>query len=159
MEGSYWVAPGSLLAGPYPGDPDERVARAALARFAAAGIRLYVDLTQEGELPPYAHLLDGARHARMPIRDMDTTTPQRYRATLDLVDEALTADEQVYLHCYGGVGRTGTVVGCWLVRHSLDGGDPLQRIADLRRGSADAWIPSPQTPEQRRVVCGWERGA
>ncbi len=37
------------------------------------------------------------------------------------------------MHCWGGVGRTGTVVGCWLVRHGLDDGDAIARIATLRR--------------------------
>jgi hypothetical protein len=158
IEGSYWVAPGSLLAGPYPGDADDRVARHTIARFEAVEIGLYLDLTEEDELPPYAHLLAGARHARMPIRDMGTTTTARYRATLNLVDDALSADERVYVHCYGGVGRTGTVVGCWLVRHALDGGDPLGRLAELRRGTAGAWMPSPQTAAQCRVVLDWDRG-
>jgi hypothetical protein len=49
-------------------------------------------------------------------------------------------------------------VGCWLVRHGLDDGDALRRIAMLRRGLPDARASSPQTDEQRRIVLGWRRG-
>ena len=56
------------------------------------------------------------------------------------------------------LGRTGTIVGCWLVRHGKDGGDAVARIASLRRGTPHASSPSPETPEQRRVIASWRRG-
>ena len=40
---------------------------------------------------------------------------------LDDVDEAIAGGGLTYVHCWGGIGRTGTVVGCWLVRHGLEG--------------------------------------
>jgi protein-tyrosine phosphatase len=63
----------------------------------------------------------------------------------------------VYVHCWGGIGRTGTVVGCWLMRHGLDEGDPVGRIARLRRDMEDA-RPSPETPAQRAMITSWKRG-
>jgi hypothetical protein len=157
IAGAYWVDPGRLLAGEYPAADDVMFTRERLAQIGAAGIAVYLDLTEEGELAPYAHLLDGARHVRMSIPDMGTTSPERYRAMLDVVDESLSTGAGVYVHCYGGVGRTGTVVGCWLRRHGLDDGDPIGRIAALRSGLVDGWLASPQTPEQCRVVLDWGR--
>lgn len=48
---------------------------------------------------------------------------RRGRAEIEqgLAKPALAAGQTVYVHCYGGIGRTGTVVGCWLVRHGLSG--------------------------------------
>ena len=46
------------------------------------------------------------------------------------VDDALGEGRTVYVHCWGGIGRTGTVVGCWLVRHGLTGRGALDQIAD-----------------------------
>jgi protein-tyrosine phosphatase len=77
---------------------------------------------------------------------------------LDDIDAALADDRGVYVHCWGGIGRTGTVVGCWLMRHGLDVGDPIRRIEELRRDVEDAWMPSPQTAGQRAMVTGWKRG-
>ncbi len=77
---------------------------------------------------------------------------------LDDVDAALAEGGTVYVHCLGGVGRTGMVVGCWLVRHRLDEGDAVPTISRLRRGLPDAWAASPQTPAQRAIVSTWKPG-
>jgi len=85
-------------------------------------------------LEPYETLLEPpARRLAHPIVDMGTTTVPHMARILDDVDEARAAGLMVYVHCWGGIGRTGTVVGCWLMRHGLDDGDPIGRIAQLRR--------------------------
>ena len=76
---------------------------------------------------------------------------------LDDIDRARAEGDAAYVHCWGGVGRTGTVIGCWLVRHGLDQGDPIARIAELRASIAGA-RPSPETPAQVALVRGWRRG-
>jgi protein-tyrosine phosphatase len=151
------VVPGRLLAGEYPGDPDPGVGADRLERFRAAGVRLFVDLTEPFELEPYEHLVGEGRYERRPIEDFGTTSRRRYREILDLVDEGLE-EGGVYVHCYRGLGRTGTVVGCWLVRHGLDDGDALARLTELRRDLPDAYAASPQTRGQRHVVTRWKRG-
>lgn len=159
VDGSYWVLPERLLAGEYPSDPDPSVRDERLDRLRDAGIRLFVDLTEPLELEPYDHLLGEARHERRPIADFGVTSRRRYREVLDVIDAGLAdGDGGVYVHCYRGLGRTGTVIGCWLVRHGLDEGDVLARLAELRRDLPDARLPSPQTREQRHVVTRWRRG-
>ena len=49
------------------------------------------------------------------------------------------------------------MVGCWLVRHGLDGGDAIARIAELRRDIPGA-RPSPETAGQAALVRGWRQG-
>jgi protein tyrosine phosphatase len=87
---------------------------------------------------------------------------------LDTLDGALGVGA-TYVHCVGGRGRTGTVVGCYLVRHAArlmganDGQDAgtlaLARIAELRAAQR---VPlaerSPETRAQREFVLGWDRG-
>ena len=68
---------------------------------------------------------------------MGTTIPHMTRI-LDEVDDGAREGGAVYVHCWGGIGRTGTVVGCWLLRHGLDRGDAIARIAELRREVTDA---------------------
>ncbi len=68
---SFWIVPDQFLAGNYPGDRTEQSALAKLKRVLEAGVNVFIDLTQEHELRPYAHLLPGdATHCRFPIRDM-----------------------------------------------------------------------------------------
>jgi hypothetical protein len=156
--GTYWVDRGRLLAGPYPGGADAADTGRRLDALREAGVSLVVDLTEVDEAVPYAQLLRGAVHERRPIPDFGIVPPEEVAATLDLIDGRLDEGGTVYVHCLGGLGRTGTVIGCWLARHALDCGDPVRRIADLRRELAEGRHRSPQTPEQCDLVTGWRRG-
>ncbi len=75
---------------------------------------------------------------------------------LDAIDAALGRGETVYVHCFGGVGRTGTVVGCWLARHGSSGEAALRQVVQWREGTPDGGRVSPETPEQRRMVLSWK---
>jgi hypothetical protein len=161
---SYWVVVGRLLAGHYPGalnDGDE--ASAKLSRLLDAGIRHFVDLTEEGELTAYQPRLEelaAARgvdvvHERAPIRDYAVPAHEHMKKILDSIDGAHAAGRAVYVHCHGGRGRTGTVVGCYLVRHGLVGEAALGRIMELRKGTPKGAMSSPESAEQFAMVRSW----
>jgi protein-tyrosine phosphatase len=145
--------PGKLIAGRHPCAWGAENARAEVDDLEAAGVTLFLDLTNEGELEPYAHLISArARHRRMPIRDFSVPSREQLVATLDRIDEELDTDGVVYVHCWAGCGRTGVVVGSWLVRHGSDPQQALARIAEVRG------LGCPQTLEQRLLVLGWRPG-
>jgi len=141
-----------LIAGRHPCAWGPENAPEEVSRLLDDRVTLFVDLTQEGELEPYAHLVSPARHVRMPIRDFSVPTPDDLVATLDAIDAELDAGGIVYVHCWAGCGRTGVVVGCWLVRRGLDPRAALAKIAEARG------LGCPQTLEQRLLVLGWEAG-
>ena len=89
-------------------------------------------------------------HERHPIRDLSVPrSPQDMASILDALDEALEGGRNVYVHCWGGVGRTGTVVGCWLVRHGLTGDQALAQIAGWWRGVEKSWYHPPIAADTR----------
>jgi protein-tyrosine phosphatase len=165
---SYWVRPGQLLAGEYPMDWDNHMFRQKLRHLLQAGVTFFLDLTQDGEygLQPYTPLLREeaaalgreVKHQRMPIRDRGTPTQEEMVHILDTIDAALAQGETVYAHCYGGIGRTGTVIGCYLVRHGMSGEEALAEIARLRQVTPVDWVTSPETRAQRRMVWDWPPG-
>jgi hypothetical protein len=163
---AYWVVPGHLLAGEYPGAKDAAAARRKLRLFLDAGFTFFLDLTVEGELAPYAPaLLEEAaarhmavEHCRMPIPDLSTPQPAEVIRILDTVDAAIAASRRVYVHCWGGIGRTGTIVGCYLVRHGLTGDQALAEIARRRQGTPDESRVAPETHDQRERVRNWPQG-
>ena len=171
MANSYWVVPGRFAAGEYPGHPNPRVAAARLRTLLGAGIDHFIDLTTKRDwLEPYAEMAarEGGRlgmkvvHERHPIVDMRVPRrPREAAGVLDAVDAALDDGRNVYLHCWGGVGRTGTMVGCWLVRHGRTGDEALAQVAKWWRGVDKAYrLPnSPQTPEQCAYVRNWTEPA
>ncbi len=50
---SYWVRPGQLLAGEYPGSMSLADANQRIQMLLHAGVNSFVDLTEEGEMPAY----------------------------------------------------------------------------------------------------------
>ncbi len=164
----YWVVPGVLIAGEYPGAASHASARARLAMIAAAGVRHFVDLTETHELEPYhPHLPAVSRgldrpvaHERLSIRDVDLPhTTAHANHILDRIDALIAVDAVPYVHCWGGVGRTGTIIGCWLVRHGKSGEEALAAIAGHWTTMAKrARHPrSPETDAQRHYVLEWAR--
>jgi protein-tyrosine phosphatase len=162
---SYWVRPGLLLAGEYPGAHDAAEARKKLGVLLDAGVRQFIDLTETGEysLHPYWPLVQqlaaeraiAVAHRRLAIPDMGTPEPAHMLTILDAIDEAVAAQRPVYVHCFGGIGRTGTVVGCYLVRRGAGAEAALAEIEQRRRGTPDGYRESPETAEQRRFVRSW----
>jgi protein-tyrosine phosphatase len=148
-----WIEPGRLIAGRHPCAWGPEDASAEVERLLAEGVTLFLDLTQDGELEPYAQLVPpAARHVRMPIRDFSVPTYELLVSALDAIDAELAGGGVVFVHCWAGCGRTGVVAGCWLVRHGTPPGAALERIAETRG------LGCPQTLEQRLLILGWEAG-
>jgi rhodanese/phosphatase family protein len=161
----YWLPDAHVLAGEYPGAASRDEAARKLRSLREAGVDTFIDLTEAGELEPYesvlAELADDTRdtptYKRVAVRDVSVPRPEQMRRILDLIDAEVARGRTVYVHCWGGVGRTGTVVGCYLVRHGLTGQEALDRIAVLWQGMEKRHRApkSPETDAQRSFVLGW----
>jgi ADP-ribosylglycohydrolase len=176
IENSYVVGDSRLVAGEYPGSPPSNPTsdlEGRLARFLDAGVSAFIDLTSPDEgLAPYEPTLRAlaerrgvaVEYERLAIPDMDVCDEQQMCRVLDAIDEHLRRERTVYVHCHGGVGRTGTVVGCWLVRHGETGPAALAEVARLFATMSPGKVRrhavwgSPQTTKQRAMVEGWLEG-
>jgi len=78
------------------------------------------------------------------------------QAILDFIDHQMLTGHVVYVHCQGGIGRTGTVVGCYLVRHGMTGEEALQAIRELRSATTFPNTRSPETEAQCAMVRHWQ---
>lgn len=168
---SYCLPDSLVCAGEYPGALNEDSAREKVAVLLGAGVRTFVDLTTahdrmisyEDILAEEAERLGvSARRVAMPILDMDVADAAHMNDILDLIDREVAAGRRIYVHCWGGVGRTGTVVGCHLVRRGMDGPVALtivrQRFATMSPAKVAQHAGlSPQTEAQRAMVLQWAR--
>lgn len=158
---SYWVVPGRLLAGEYPIGSDYTDARARLARFRETGINYFMDLTEEGELPGYRHLLPvHTKYQRSSIADCSVPGDlAQMEAMLNDLRAALASKRCVYLHCRAGIGRTGLLIGCYLADESGDGKQALEQLNQLwlQSDRSLTWPTVPQTPEQADYIRRWPK--
>ncbi|HOX38706.1 MAG TPA: protein phosphatase [Candidatus Brocadiia bacterium] len=171
---TWWVEEGSLLAGCYPGDMIRVEAERKLTALLDLGIRAVICLQEEdergydgGPFVPYEPVLKELANKRgievdcrrFPIRDYGVPSIETMKTILDAIDGCMSRGMAVYVHCWGGHGRTGTVVGCWLVRHGMTGEQALEEIERLRRqyNELRGW-PSPQAPDQISMVEYWKTG-
>ena len=159
IKNCYWVGPGKFLAGEYPRNIDEASSRAKIDALISAGVMAFIDLTEEYEkLLPYANLLTGDIHKRFPIQDVSIPASKSTTTSiLDTIDAYIEGNRVVYLHCWGGVGRTGLIVGCWLVRHGLSGESALLRLSELWKQCPKSSLrKSPDTKEQQLYILNWK---
>lgn len=170
---TYWVIPGRFLAGCFPGALEAEEEERRLEQLLAAGIRVFINLMEETEtnhagvpFSPYgerAAAVAGRRGheiecLRFPIRDLNVPTRAEMEQILQAIDAALETGP-VYLHCWGGVGRTGTVVSCWLLERKLATPENvLHYLAELRKMDRHRGRrASPETRVQLEFVRGWAR--
>lgn len=80
------------------------------------GITVFLDLTQSYEVSEYALFLPpNVQRISFPIRNCDIPSSVEsviglFRKLEQLMHEQPRA--KLYIHCHGGVGRTGTIVAC-----------------------------------------------
>jgi predicted protein tyrosine phosphatase len=162
---SYWVEPGHLLAGEYPGQFDGELTRQRIDALIQAGFNTFIDLTKPNETISYLRaLLDEAKlyevevkHQRFAIGDFGLPTPELMTSVLDTIDAELQAGRKIYLHCWGGIGRTGTAVGCYLVRRGKTGEEALRQLAEWWQTVPKSHIHprSPETSDQVEFIRNW----
>jgi protein-tyrosine phosphatase len=147
-----WIEPGRLGAGRHPCASGPEQAESTVGALASDGVTLFIDLTQEGELEPYADLVaPPLRRLSFPVADFTVPEPSLLIRVLDAIDDEIAAGGAPFVHCWAGCGRTGVVVGCWLVRHGVAPEEALARVERTRGPGC------PQTREQRQAVLAWER--
>jgi|MudIll2142460700_1097286.scaffolds.fasta_scaffold426457_2 protein-tyrosine phosphatase len=159
----YWLLPGRIIAGEYPSGIDERSSRPKLRAILSLGVTRFIDLTEVDELVPYAELMHAeaaaqgrmAKHERHPIRDLGVPSVARMRTILDTLES--DRDGVTYVHCWGGVGRTGTVAGCLLVHAGFTSEEAIAILAGkwMVMAKRHRHPRSPETMEQLEFIRAW----
>lgn len=129
------------------------------------GVDRFINLTEQDEygLPAYDALAvelavksgQSITHQRLAIHDVSVPSTSHMHKILDTINQALSAGHIVYLHCYAGIGRTGTTVGCYLVRNGMLAESALQQLAEWLSHTVKAGRPIPETQEQADFIRSW----
>ena len=59
---------------------------------------------------------------------------------VDFIHERITNNEPVMVHCLAGLGRTGTILACYLIKYQkLSADDSIQKVRKSRPGSVQSF--------------------
>lgn len=151
-EESNWLIPGRLMVGGCPVTAEE------MEDISEAGADLLVCLLNRDDFASRISKKKYKRFARnvglnvifKPIADGDITTDRRAFSIARMIVEKLENGDVVYLHCWGGHGRAGTigamVLGLWYRIPFQEVIEFLQKAHQTR--SEGGHYPTPQTEEQ-----------
>ncbi|MCK4413108.1 MAG: dual specificity protein phosphatase family protein [Candidatus Eisenbacteria sp.] len=164
---TYWILPGKVLGGPYPGahSTDELPPRLfALLDF---GISCFLDLTEPGECDtaPYVDLVGKVarssgrelEYRSRPIFDFAVAAPEFMSEIIDTLDDLLASGHRIYLHCFAGVGRTAMVGGCYLVHRGMAPEAALAVLNSDEEAALHGGAYRPATAAQRALIEEWPR--
>jgi protein-tyrosine phosphatase len=148
----YWIDGswrGKVAVGPRPRGGDWL--RDDVAKWKRAGIDTVLSLlTAEEEKE--MDLLDeagevraqGMHFASFPIEDCTVPSSEaKFARLLDALLGDLSGGKNVLVHCRQGIGRSGLVAACLLVRKGMSPGSAISSV------SAARGVPIPETPVQR----------
>ncbi len=154
-----------LFGGQLPSAPDENRRSHIINELVRMGITRSLCLMEADELKYYSSYTEEflqripeAKWLHYPIVDMSIPNKAFMAEILNKLDELIAANEKIYVHCLGGHGRTGTVIGCWLKRHGVKQGDIYMNLAKWRADTLFGKVSSPQSPEQFMMINEWQNG-
>ena len=125
-----------------------------LARWKTTGVQMLVSLLteqEEGDLDLLseareAHAL-GLDYVSFPILDRQVPASEaKLASVLEKLESNLSEGKNVLVHCRQGIGRTGLVAACLLVKSGMSPGAAVDKVSTARG------VPVPETDEQRNWI-------
>jgi atypical dual specificity phosphatase len=95
--------------------------------------------------------LDKINYLHLRVEDYHSPTVEEIDSTIKFIENEIKSKRPVLVHCAAGKGRTGTILGAYLLRNENIGAkDAITRIRNMRPGSI-------QTDSQEKSLYEYEK--
>jgi atypical dual specificity phosphatase len=138
-----WLDDESLGACRYP--RDER----SLKELADHGVKVLINLHERAH-PDHRLARHGLTEVHLPVPDFTSPTPGQLEQGVRAIERAIADGQRVVVHCGAGLGRTGTLLACYLVSRGFGPDEAIARIRAARPGSVE-------TEQQHAAVIQYAR--
>lgn len=142
-----YIIPGKLAGMARPGVIQELEGELAVLR--KHGIGAVVSLTEEA-LDKTALKRQRMAYLHIPLRDFSAPELKQISQFVEFVSRQNAQGQAVAAHCGAGMGRTGTMLACYLVYLGEKAEDAVESVRTLRPGSIE-------TDEQENCVINYAR--
>ena len=85
----------------------------------------------------------------LPVRDFEAPTLEQVKDFIAFAEKARVEGKKLVVHCDAGIGRTGTVLACYLVSKGYNAAKAIEEVRVKRPGSVE-------TIEQEELVMKYE---
>lgn len=147
-DGFSWIVPLKLAGCAQPGllrpiDYD-------LDLLAQVGITMLLTLT-ETDLDQAALTRNRLRNIHFPIYDREAPSITQAYMVSKRIQRAMDQGERIAVHCKAGIGRTGTILACWMIHQ---GGVGAQGAIERLRSIRPSYV---QSREQEEFLYAFEQ--
>ena len=127
-----WLIEGKLAGSAIPTSKDE------IKWLQEQGVKSIVTIR---EVPLDDDWVDEMKYLHVLSDDMGVPSFDDLKNSVEYVRERIQNNEPVMVHCLAGLGRTGTILACYLIKYEkMSAEDAIQHVREKRHGSIQSFV-------------------